>query len=509
MKKKFLKLTTLSLASSILVGVAPIAAIAADTTTDTTQNETVDQVLAEAKEKAISEIEGIFGPSQEEKDNFIAQIKAATTQEDIDQILGTVRATYASGGSTQAQSAESSKTEVTSDESTDQSADKVEAEEENNEDGYSTLQAAITAADAALAADVTGLANGYQIVYNSNSKTYSYLLNQSGKKIVPLTELTPAAEESSESSSESQSSESASSTSNPVVDESTDESSQSTSSESVSSESGSSSADETEKGFKTEAEAKAAAEKALKSDKVNKGYVLSQNPNNKLWYYSLTTEKQAETRPAPQVKDDKKESQPAEKEFDADKGYATKEDAIKAAEAIIKKSDINKGYNIAKGTDGKWYIQLTIEPNKVVDGKHIDNQDANDTTKEVALAFAKQLYEGEAVVSGTAPVNSTVTINVEDRRAQEAGNKVYAAGAYTAQANKDGYFSSNTEVLKAGQVVTISANGKSVSQIVQAVKPAQKGLPNTGESTTYGMLGAALVSILAGLGIALPQYKRN
>ncbi|MGX7107801.1 DUF5633 domain-containing protein [Hutsoniella sourekii] len=500
MKKKFLKLTTLSLASSTLVSVAPIAAIAADTTTDTTQNQTVDQVLAEAKEKAISEIEGIFGPSQEEKDNFIAQIKAATTQEDIDQILGTVRATYASGGSTQAQSAESSKTEVTSDESTDQTVDKVEAEEENNEDGYSTLQAAITAADAALAADFTGLANGYQIVYNSNSKTYSYLLNQSGKKIVPLTELTPAAEESVES----QSSESESSTSNPIVDESTDESAQS-----ISSESSSSNSDETEKGFKTEADAKEAAERALKSDKVNKGYVLSQNPNNKLWYYTLTIEKQAETRPAPENKDNKNESKPVEEDFDADKGYATKEDAIKAAEAIIKKSDINKGYNIAKGTDGKWYIQLTIEPNKVVDGKHIDNQDANDSSKEVALAFAKQLYEGETVVSGTAPVNSTVTINVEDRRAQEAGNKVFAAGAYTAQANKDGYFSSNTEVLKAGQVVTISANGKSVSQIVQAVRPAQKGLPNTGESTTYGMLGAALVFILAGLGIALPRYKRN
>lgn len=54
----------------------------------------------------------------------------------------------------------------------------------------------------------------------------------------------------------------------------------------------------------------------------------------------------------------------AEEKFNPDQGYATFEEAQKAAEAIIAKSEINKGYNITKGKDGKYYIELTVDAKK-------------------------------------------------------------------------------------------------------------------------------------------------
>ncbi|MGX7092864.1 LPXTG cell wall anchor domain-containing protein [Hutsoniella sourekii] len=105
-------------------------------------------------------------------------------------------------------------------------------------------------------------------------------------------------------------------------------------------------------------------------------------------------------------------------------------------------------------------------------------------------------------------------MDVKDPTAQVAG-QVYAAGAYTARADAKGSFAANVDTLKAGQVVTISANGKSVSQTVQALaKPAtqQQGkgfLPNTGETSTLGIVAGAATAILAGLGIAFPKFKKD
>lgn len=52
------------------------------------------------------------------------------------------------------------------------------------------------------------------------------------------------------------------------------------------------------------------------------------------------------------------------KSFDPNKGYATEAEAIKAAEAIVAKSDVNKGFNVTKGKDGKYYIELTVDAKK-------------------------------------------------------------------------------------------------------------------------------------------------
>ncbi|MFQ9981209.1 MAG: DUF5633 domain-containing protein [Finegoldia magna] len=59
-----------------------------------------------------------------------------------------------------------------------------------------------------------------------------------------------------------------------------------------------------------------------------------------------------------------KETKVDEKSFDFDKGFKTQEEAIKQAEVLVKNSKVNKGYNITKGGDGKYYIQLTPQPAK-------------------------------------------------------------------------------------------------------------------------------------------------
>ena len=122
-----------------------------------------------------------------------------------------------------------------------------------------------------------------------------------------------------------------------------------------------------EVGYSTEDKARAAAEEALKADEINNAYDISEN--NGKWFFKLFI-KEVDTQPEVKPdKEDKKEptdkkEETAEDSFDPDKGYKTKEEAIKAAEEIVAKSEINKGYNITQGADGLFYIQLTPEANK-------------------------------------------------------------------------------------------------------------------------------------------------
>lgn len=146
--------------------------------------------------------------------------------------------------------------------------------------------------------------------------------------------------------------------------------------------------DNEEHGYLTEANAKAAAEAALKNDQINKSYTITKAQNGRFFYALSANEKDGdkvvETPDKNEEKDDKKDTKDAvvdpkatEETFDFDKGFVKKEDAIKQAEALIKNSKINKGYNISKGADGKYYIQLTAEPNKTegVERKDIKKDD--------------------------------------------------------------------------------------------------------------------------------------
>ena len=139
-----------------------------------------------------------------------------------------------------------------------------------------------------------------------------------------------------------------------------------------------------EVGFKTKAAAEAAAKKALATDKVNKSFTVSQNATSKKWFYVLHTEEKVETT---------KEKE-AEKTVDPLlAGYKTAEDAIKAAEELLKKMPWNNGYDIQQGADNLFYIRLTTDGTKTV------NRKAVETTKEAKKDKKEKLPETGEVTS--------------------------------------------------------------------------------------------------------------
>lgn len=121
-------------------------------------------------------------------------------------------------------------------------------------------------------------------------------------------------------------------------------------------------------GFKTKAAAEKAAKEALKNDPINKNFSVSEN-NGKFFYVLTAAEdlsdiKAPEEEKTPEKPFAKYDEKANEKSFDFDKGFKTKEEAIKQAEALVKNSKINKGYNVSMGADGRYYIQLTPREEK-------------------------------------------------------------------------------------------------------------------------------------------------
>lgn len=118
-------------------------------------------------------------------------------------------------------------------------------------------------------------------------------------------------------------------------------------------------------GFKTKAAAEKAAKEALKNDPINKNFSVSEN-KGKFFYVLTAAEDLSDVKAPKEEKTSEKtfakyDEKANEKSFDFDKGFKTKEEAIKQAEALVKNSKINKGYNVSMGADGRYYIQLTPE----------------------------------------------------------------------------------------------------------------------------------------------------
>ena len=115
----------------------------------------------------------------------------------------------------------------------------------------------------------------------------------------------------------------------------------------------------TDKAFDTEAAAKEAAEKHLKTDKVNKSFAIVKRDGK--FYIQLSTEEKVEAT---------KEVETTVDPLLA--GYKTAEDAIKAAEALLEKMPWNNGYDIQEGADKLFYIRLTTDGTKTVNRKAVE-----------------------------------------------------------------------------------------------------------------------------------------
>lgn len=143
-------------------------------------------------------------------------------------------------------------------------------------------------------------------------------------------------------------------------------------------------------GFESEANAAAAAQNSIND--INPYYRVTKGTNGR-YYYELLAKPYEEPKPEERVNPPKL----AEDKFNPDQGYATFEEAQKAAEAIIAKSDINKGYNITKGKDGKYYIELTVDAKKT---KDLDRKEIKPEVKPQVKANNNNVQTGVAGLTG-------------------------------------------------------------------------------------------------------------
>lgn len=166
-------------------------------------------------------------------------------------------------------------------------------------------------------------------------------------------------------------------------------------------------------GFKTKAAAEKAAKEALKNDPINKNFSVSEN-NGKFFYVltaaeDLSDAKAPEEEKTPEKPFAKLDEKANEKSFDFDKGFKTKEEAIKQAEALVKNSKINKGYNVSMGADGRYYIQLTPEETKTegVERKSIEKAKL-EKVKEDGKGKAQPITSKSNVQTGVAGIGGVL-----------------------------------------------------------------------------------------------------
>lgn len=147
-----------------------------------------------------------------------------------------------------------------------------------------------------------------------------------------------------------------------------------------------------ENGYSSEAAADAAGKAAAAASK--KYYEVYLQYGN--YHYRLLDAPSKEQ----EIKDNIYKQQPkalAESKFNPDQGYATFEEAQKAAEAIIAKSEINKGYNITKGKDGKYYIELTVDAKKTTG---LERKEIKPAAKPAVKANNNNVQTGVAGLTG-------------------------------------------------------------------------------------------------------------
>ena len=110
-------------------------------------------------------------------------------------------------------------------------------------------------------------------------------------------------------------------------------------------------AEDNENGYSTKEAAEAAAKKALEKDTVNKSYTVKQGANGR-WFYLLS--------PNPVEEPGKPgEEKPAE---DNENGYSSKEAAEAAAKKALEKDTVNKSYTVKQGANGRWFYLLSPNP---------------------------------------------------------------------------------------------------------------------------------------------------
>ena len=183
--------------------------------------------------------------------------------------------------------------------------------------------------------------------------------------------------------------------------------------------------------------------------------------------------------------------------------------------------------------EGTWF-PIGIDPdskNPVGDqpDPNLPKPENGEKTEEHAVKLA-QAYAGQTVVTGTTTPGSKVAVTVADPKTASLVAVASAAETVEVTADEKGNFSATVAALKEGQVITAVSNfeGKVAedSVVVKAAEEAGKEvkgdkaskdskdskkakLPETGETSSFAIYGAAILSVLAGLGFVAPKANKE
>ena len=171
----------------------------------------------------------------------------------------------------------------------------------------------------------------------------------------------------------------------------------------------------------------------------------------------------------------------------------------------------------------------TTTEGETTEGETTEGEATEKPEAGITVTIANKLYEGDTVVSGKTLPGATVTISVA--RAKEETASIFktamAAESVVVQADENGNYSGVLTTLHEGDTVTAVATkdgktaetstvvlGKKDAVVVdkdskKEEKKSSAKLPETGEASSYAIFGAAVVSILAGLGLVAPKFSKE
>ncbi|WP_297687532.1 DUF5633 domain-containing protein [uncultured Anaerococcus sp.] len=153
--------------------------------------------------------------------------------------------------------------------------------------------------------------------------------------------------------------------------------------------------------YDTKADAKAAAEEAIKNDPINKSYTISQDLNGKYIFTLSAADKDADPL-GPEAKE-------SSNQFDQhdignnDAGFVKREFAEQEAKWVLKNDKVNKSYKIVQTANGRWSYILSQEENKKPEEKKPEEKKEEKGTPEVHTKPEYKLPENKPEVKPSTP----------------------------------------------------------------------------------------------------------
>ena len=178
------------------------------------------------------------------------------------------------------------------------------------------------------------------------------------------------------------------------------------------------------------------------------------------------------------------ESEKETEEADISTGFKTVADAVAAADAHLENDPLNNGYKIEKGADDLYYVQLTIEDTKVV-----PEEEAEETEEDVDFTVGFKTL-ADAVAEADAHLENDPLNN-----------------GYKIEKGADDLYYVQLTIEDTKVVPEVESDEETKEKVT--VKKSEEKLPETGESSPYVIFGVAALTVLAGVGLVAPSFKKE